>query len=273
MNQNKKTAAIGKTFSRVLSGRPSTYSKADLKVMWETYLPEQKPSWTVKKDTQVVVAGTDADEAVLTEARSRSLEVVSAATWLGFDEANGTSSLGSYLRRLVELGYQFNTGCNEGDGTTAVTTVPLQPFSAAPVLSTSDRERLTASSPLAVDVLNTLVAQAALAASWLGEPAPTSADPWFVGSTTSPALFRAPGRFGGQPDLTALRARNGEGRVIPGEVLEERCRTLGADISTLQVTRLQANPVRDPPKTLLVFGGLEKGGAEVSLVVVRVVHT
>lgn len=273
MNQGKKAAAIGKTFSRVLSGRPSTYSKADLKTLWETYLPEQKPSWTVKKDTQVVVAGGDADEAVLAEARGRNLEVVSAATWLGFEEASGTSSIGEYLRRLVELGYQFNTGCNEGDGSTAVTSVALQPVSAAPALSTADRERMTASSPLAIDVLNTLVTQAALAASWLGEPASTSADAWFVATTTSPALFRAPGRFGGQPDLTALRARNGDGRVIPGEVLEERCRMLGADISTLQVTRLQASPVRDPPKTLLAFGGLEKGGTEVSFVVVRVVHT
>ncbi len=276
MNQGKKTAAIGKTFSRVLSGAPSQFSKAELKTLWETYLPEQKPSWTVKKDTQVVVAGNDADEAVLTDARSRGLEVVSGASWLGFEEAAGPSSIGDYLRRLIELGYRFDTGCNEGEGTTRVSTVALQPVATAPALSTSDREKLAAlqSSPLATDVLNTLVAQAAgTSGAWLGEGAAASTDPWFFPTASTPVLFRAPGRFGGQPDLTALRAKSREGRVIPGEVLEERCRMLGAHTYTLVVTRLQAAPVRDAPKTLLVFGGLEKNGTEVSFATVHVVHT
>ena len=71
----------------------------------------------------------------------------------------------------------------------------------------------------------------------------------------------------------ALRAETPEGRVIPGETLEERCRMLGAEVYTLGATRVQSHPSPDARQIVLAFGGLEKGGAEVSFALVRVVHT
>lgn len=277
MDPHKKTAALGKRFARRLQGRASHYTKADLKSLWEQYLPEQKPAWTIRKDTEVVVAGLDADVAALEEARARGLEVMSALTWLGFDAAADATSIGQYLRQLVQEGHRFDTGCNEGDGTSEVWTVPLRPFSSAPALGPSDRERLAsaATSEPALDVLNTLVHEASLR--WKdveGESLGPSLDAWYAPTVTSPPLFRAPGLWGyGQRDLMALRAETPEGRVIPGETLEERCRTLGAEVYTLGATRVQSHASPDARQIMLAFGGLEKGGAEVSLALVRVIHT
>jgi hypothetical protein len=61
--------------------------------------------------------------------------------------------------------------------------------------------------------------------------------------------------------------------VIPGEVLEERCRMLGAKTYTLGATRVQAAPSHDARQIALAFGGLERGGGEVTFAIVRVIHT
>ncbi|MFO0710797.1 MAG: hypothetical protein U0353_13205 [Sandaracinus sp.] len=277
MDARKKTAAIGKRFARRLQGRPAHYTKDELKARWNAYLPEQKPAWTIRKDTEVVVAGLDADVALLEEARARGLEVISALTWLGLDAAADATSIGQYLRQLVNEGHRFDTGCNEGDGTSEVWTVPLRRFASAPALGPADRERLAsfATSEPALDVLNTLVHEASVRWKDVGaESFGPSLDAWYAPTLTSPPLYRAPGVWGhGQRDLMALRAETPEGRVIPGETLEERCRLLGAEVYTLGATRVQSHPSPDAQQIVLAFGGLEKGGAEVSFALVRIIHT
>jgi hypothetical protein len=126
MDAHKKTAALGKRFARRLGGKPSHYTKTDLKTLRGAYLPEQKPAWTIRKDTQVVVAGLDADPLALEEARGRGIEIATALSWLGFEEAADATSIADYLRRLVASGFRFDTGCNEGEGTKEVWTVPVR---------------------------------------------------------------------------------------------------------------------------------------------------
>lgn len=274
------TAVLGKKFAWPYFGKAGTFPKKDVQALIRTYVPEEKVGFTVKKDTRVVVVGGGADPTAVEQARAAGLELVAPATWLGFDVAEAPS-IGGWLRALVELGYRFDTGCNEGDGSQLVVTTPLVTVQANSSLSegflTAHAARMT---PLALDVWNTVVLDvgARFGSTFSAGGAPS--DPNRPGPRSSFEPERGPTpRFwfkatasGGVSDLHPARATRAD-RVLPVTVLDEKLRCLGAEVYTTFHLRFNDAPVSDNQRTVLVFGGLEKDRASVSYAAVTVIHT
>jgi hypothetical protein len=229
----------------------------------------------LRKDTELVVAGDDVEPGALEEAKGRGLEILTPAQWLGFELAAGASTIGGLLRDLVGAGFVFDTACNEADGSAEVVTTALLPSGSEPALA-GDAPGWPRY-PEQAAVLNTLVhAAVSRTAAFLTErerPPVAVRGPGYSATATEPSVWFHPvASSQGHPDLTPLRAVGRE-RVVPATTLEERCAQLGAARHQLYCFRLNDAPAPDNVRTALVFGGLEKGGAEVSFAAVRVVHT
>lgn len=276
----KPTAVLGKKFAWPYFGKPGTFPKKDVQALIKTFLPEEKVGFTLKKDTRVVVVGEGAEPPAVDQARAAGLEVVSPATWLGFDVADAPS-IGGWLRALVELGYRFDTGCNEADGSQVVVTTPLvtvqETSSLAEAFVTANTGRM---SPLALDVWNTVVLDVGtrFGSNFSARSTPSGTNRADMRSFYEPELGPTP-RFwfkatasGGVSDLHPARATR-EDRVLPVAVLDEKLRVLGAEVYTAFHLRFNDAPVLNNQRTVLVFGGLEKDRASVSYAAVTVIHT